>query len=400
MFQELHAAPPDMHEPQNDRSRWRVAAWALWVVPVLVIAILVAAAPEKRTVTHLYHDAVVRWWHRVGIYDGPRGMNYLPHFAVLFTPFHLPPRVVGDILWRAAAAAGLAAGLWLFCGAISGPDRRRAFVLVTLLTLPLSLPALRNGQANAHLGAALLLAAWCLKARRWWAATVLLYLATAIKPLGIAGIGLAWAAYPQLWWRLAVGMPILAAFPFLFGPRAYVSTQYLAFLENLRQAAEVTVHHFADLNGLLRTFGIPLSGMASLGVRALAGVLVMGLCWTASRRTAEPLRSLVWLSATASYLMLFNPMTEANSYVILAPALGLVAWGLMRAGEKKLGWLLAGMLLTMGLLPNLLRPFLGNAFALAWHPAMTLGFLSVVTWQVFGSGAPRPDPARAAVGPA
>jgi hypothetical protein len=72
----------------------------------------------------------------------------------------------------------------------------------------------------------------------------------------------------------------------------------------------------------------------------------------------------------------------------------------MRAGEKKLGWLLAGMLLTMGLLPNLLRPFLGNAFALAWHPAMTLGFLSVVTWQVFGSGAPRPDPARAAVGPA
>ncbi len=390
----------EAHRLQDGQARLRAAAWALWLLPLLVIAILVAARPEKRTVTQLYHGAVERWWHREALYDGPRGMNYLPQFTVLFGPFHLPPRVVGDILWRGTAAAGLAGGLWLFCGALSGPDRRRAFVLVTLLVLPLSLPALRNGQANAQLGASLLLAAWCLKARRWWAATLLLCLATAIKPVGIAAVGLAWAAYPQLWWRLAVSLPILAALPFFFGPPQYVWNQYLASLENLRQCSELTAHRFADLNGLLRTFGIPLSGTASLAVRALAGGLVMGGCWTASRREAEPLRSLVWLSATAGYLMLFNPMTEANSYVILAPVLGLMAWRFMSLGETRLAWLLAGMALTMGLLPNLLRPFFGNYFALAWHPAMTVGFLSVMVWRVCGASDPGPDPARAAVDPA
>ena len=390
----------EAHQLQDGQARLRAAAWALWLLPLLVIAILVAARPEKRTVTHLYHGAVERWWHREALYDGPGGMNYLPQFAVLFGPFHLPPRVVGDILWRGTAAAGLAAGLWLFCGAMSGPDRRRAFVLVTLLALPLCLSALRNGQANAQLGAALLLAAWCLKARRWWAATLLLCLATAIKPVGIVAVGLAWAAYPQLWWRLAVGLPILAALPFLFGPPHYVWSQYLASLENLRRCSELNEHRFADLNGLLRTLGIPLSGTASLAARALAGALMMGVCWTASRREAEPLRSLLWLSATAGYLMLFNPMTEANSYVILAPVLGLMAWRFMSLGETRLGWLLAGMVLTMGLLPNLLRPFLGNYFALAWHPAMTVGFLSIMVWQVLGASHPGPDPARAAVGPA
>ena len=83
--------------------------------------------------------------------------------------------------------------------------------------------------------------------------------------------------------------------------------------------------------------------------------------------------------------MLFNPMTEANSYVILAPVLGLMAlWELAR-GTPLLGWLFGGMVLTMGMLPNLLRPLFGNAFALAWHPAMTVGFLSILVWQVLRS---------------
>ncbi len=400
MPEELRASALEAHPLQDRQKGWRAAAWALWLLPFLIIAILVAARPEKRSVTPIYHDAVNRWWHREGLYNGPWGFNYLPQFAVLFGPFHLPPRVVGDIVWRGIAAAGLAAGLGIFCGAISGPDRLRAFVLVTLCALPVSLPALRNGQANAHLGATLLLVAFCLKASRWWAATLLLCLATTIKPLGLVAVGLAWVMYPQLWWRLALGLPILAVFPFLFGPPDYVSSQYLASLENSRQCLEVTEHRFADLNGLLRTFGIALTGKVSLGVRALAGMLVMGLCWTAARREAEPLRSLVWLGATAGYLMLFNPMTEANSYVVLAPAMTLMAWWFMSRGEGGLGWLFAGMALTMGLLPNLLRPLLGNSFALAWHPAMTMAFLLIMTWQAFGKGHSGPNPAGAPVGPA
>jgi hypothetical protein len=76
-------------------------------------------------------------------------------------------------------------------------------------------------------------------------------------------------------------------------------------------------------------------------------------------------------------------MTEANSYAIVAPVFGLLAWWNFSRGAKALGWLLAGMVLSMGLLPEPLRPWFGNYFALAWYPALTLGLLALIAWMVF-----------------
>ena len=367
---------------------WRAGAWALWLVPVLVICIAVVLRPGNHSLTDLYHHAVSRWWQRQTLYDGPSGMNYLPQFTLLFGPYHVLGVAFSDILWRCTAVAGLAAGILLFCRAFPEADRARGFFIVTLLAMPLCLQALQFGQANAHLAAALLLAAWCLSTQRWWAATILLWLATAIKPLGLAAIGLAWAADPMLWWRHALGLPVILMAPYAFGPPGYVWGQYLACAENLRQCSEVTEHRFADLNGLLRTFGTALTGTPSLAARAVAGGTLMALCWRTSRFCAEPLRSLIWLGAAGAFLMLFNPMTEANSYAVLAPALGLLAWWNFRRGSRAAGWILAVMALTMGLLPEPLRPLFGNYFALAWYPAMALGFLAILGWMAFRQSPP------------
>jgi len=389
-------------EPTAPTRTWMAAAWALWLVPLLVISIIVVLKPSNHSLTSLYHGAVERWWSRQTLYDGPIGMNYLPQFTVLFGPYHFLGQALSDILWRATAVAGLAAGILLFCQAFPEPNRPRAFFFVTLLTMPLCLQAIQFGQANAHLAAALLLAAWSLSRERWWLATALLWVATAIKPLGLAAIGLAWAAYPHLWWRLALGLPVFALAPFAFGPPAYVWQQYLACAENLRQCSEVTEHRFADLNGLLRTFGTALGGRASLLVRAAAGAGLMALCWRTSRPAAgtppapalrfpEPLRALIWLGAAGAFLMLFNPMTEANSYAVLAPTLGLLAcWSFFR-GARIIGWVLSLMVLTMGLLPEPLRPLFGNYFSLAWYPAMALGFLGFLAWKVFGAAPTVPE---------
>jgi alpha-1,2-mannosyltransferase len=352
---------------------WRALAWALWLVPLAVISVVSILKPEDHTVTPVYHEAVENWHHHLPLYN--HKFYYAPQFTLLFAPFHCLPRAVGDLLWRGSATAGLAIGILLFCGAMPGPNRHRAFFIVTLLTLPLCLPAMQFGQANAHLAAALLLAAWCLSTQRWWAATILLWLATAIKPLGIAAIGLAWAAYPHLWWRLALGLPVFFLVPFAFGSPDYVLNQLVACADNLFQSTGVTEHRFADLNGLLRTFGTAITGRASLVLRAVAGGLFMLLCHQTSRRQGEPLRALVWLGAAGVYLMLFNPMTEANSYAIVAPAFGLLAWWNFDRGANALGWVLSAMVLSMGLLPEPLRPWLGNYFALAWYPALALVFV-------------------------
>jgi hypothetical protein len=397
----MHDIPDVATRAARRWGTWHQLALALWIVPMVVLSVPVAVRPTYRTVTTVYHQAVDQWSARQPLYEGKDGFHYLPHFTALFYPYHLAGTRGGDILWRCTGAVGLAAGLWFFCGAIAPrqSDRWRAFALTTLFVLPVSLPALQNGQANTHLGVVLLLAAWCLHTRRWAAAAVCLWLAVGLKPLGLAALGLACAAYPRLWWRLAIGLPIFLAFPFALGPPDYAWSQCLAAWDNLRLCSVASEHRFADLNGLLRTFGIPLAGIASLAVRAGAGAALLLFCYFGARRAAEPRRALLWVSAAAGFLMLFNPMTEANSYVILAPALALMAlWELAR-GVPWFGWLLGGMVLTMGLLPNLLHPLCGNSFALAWHPAMTIGFLAILVGQTWRScrltAAPDVGPAEA-----
>ncbi len=349
--------------------------------------------PEKRTVTTEYHAAVVRWAARKPLYDGPLGMNYLPTFVPLFAPFQLGPRVIGDLLWRWVAWGGLVFGLWRLTR--WEPRPQRAFALAALLALPLCLGALHNGQANAHFGAALLLTAVCLAEDRWWAAIVFVCLSVAIKPLGLAAVGLVLAAYPRLWWRLAIGLAATGFFPFLFGPTDYVASQFAAAFADLRQCAVVTENRFADLNGLLQAVHAPLGGSASLAVRAGAGLAMAAFCFLIVRRLPQRQRALGWLAGAAGYLMLFNPMTEKNGYVALAPALALWSRSLFTAGRPLGGWLLAGAALSMGFLPTLLRPWLGNSFGLVWFPLMAILFLCVVIHRCLAEVERGPKGARA-----
>ena len=368
------------------------AAVAIWVLPMLVIAVMVIAQPNTRTVTHIYHEAVKHWWAGTRLYGRLTAFHYLPHFAPLFTPFHALPRPWGDVLWRLGAAALLATGLWRAVRLQFGSEAPRVFLWASVLAVPLSLPALRNGQANALFSALTLHAVACLPRQQWWTATVLAVLAVAVKPIGVVLVLLAPFVYPALRWRLALAALVLAVFPFVLRSPEYVLAQHGEFLENLRACVAVTGHHFADMNGILRTFGTELPSRPSIVVRVLAGAATLALWWLGSRRLREPAQAMWLYALTASYLMLFNPMNEENSYVILAPALAFWAMCLLATvTARPLGWAVVFMALSMGLLPNVLRPLFGNYFALFWHPVMTLLFISLLArypWRQGSSAAP------------
>jgi hypothetical protein len=370
-------------------------AVVLWALPMVVIMILIINRPFHRSVTPLYHEAARNWWAGKDLYGGPSGMNYLPHFAVLFTPFDKLPVPVGDILWRFCAAGLLAEGLWRLVRQRFGEDASRVFLCVTLISLPVSLPALQNGQANAIFGALTLQAAAALAGQRWTGAAIWTLLALAVKPLGAVLLLLAPVVYAPLRWRLAVGLVILALSPFLFAPTAYVLGQYQSAARNLQACSVVAEHRFADISGILRTFHCEMPALISKGVRVCAGGIVLALWWLGARRLGEPMKA-VWLLALATgYLMLFNPMNEVNSYVIVAPALGW--WAVEMLGsraDRPAGWLFAGLALSMGCMPNLLRPLFGNAFALIGHPLMTAVFLVILARWVLRQ---KPEPTPAAV---
>ncbi|MCX6910265.1 MAG: glycosyltransferase family 87 protein, partial [Verrucomicrobia bacterium] len=217
---------------ESKPSRWfetpRAQAWlalAVWIVPLLVIAGMVIADPSRRTVVNVYHKAVEDWWAQQNLYAG-WSYHYLPHFVVVFMPFHLLPSPVGDLLWRVVSMSLLVSGLWRLARQLFGSEAARAFLWSTLLVMPLSLGALRNGQANVVFAAFTLQAVACMSPRQWWAAAAFMALALVVKQLGIVLILLAVVVYPPLRWRVALAIAALAGLPFLFGSPAYVISQH------------------------------------------------------------------------------------------------------------------------------------------------------------------------------
>jgi hypothetical protein len=423
-------------EPRSFPARWPrtrrqalLGAALLWFVPILVVSIPAALHPLYRSVTRdSYHFAAGKWWAHQDLYVGPSGFNYLPHFALLFSPFHFLPLSVGEVLWRWCAAALIIGGLWQISRLMFPSEPERPFFWATVLAMPLSMCALQNGNANAHFGGVLLLCVAAILAERWWLALALMALATAIKPLGLVLFMLAPLVYAPMRWRLPVVMIGMVIFPFLFANPGYVWAQHRAALTNLQACAVVTEHRFADINGIFRTFGTALPPMPSKLVRVAAGALTALLWWWGAKRLSERapgsharsetatdtkagfpitptlsrgerenppsqpsvlLPALWFYALSASYLMLFNPMNEENSYVILSPAFGMWGtWFLLSPdarNERRLGWVIVFMALTMGLLPNALRPLFGNYYALFWHPFMTLIFVGMLTHFVWRS---------------
>ena len=196
---------------------------------------------------------------------------------------------------------------------------------------------------------------------------------------GCVAVGLAVAVSPILILPCIVATTGVLLLPYLTAPTAYVTAQYQAAWLNLRECAVISENRFADLNGIIRAFGTELNGTAGLALRALAGLAMFLLCVAWVRRRSEPERSLAWFGYSTLYLMIFNPMTEANSYVILAPGFAFAAVLAWNRGFRSVGYFWAAAVLSMGILPNLVRPWFGNGFALVWHPIMAILLLTWLT---------------------
>lgn len=363
--------------------RWGAAL--IWSLPIVVIAVLTAINPRDRTVVPLYHDAASAWWDRGDLYSGPAGMNYLPHFAVLFSPFAAVPAPWGDVLWRVAAAAWLAWGMWRLTARLEIDDAAKGFLRASLLAVPLCLSAMRNGQANVAFAAATVHAVVLMMGSRWASATACLFLALAIKPLGAVLLLLAPWGYRPLWKRIIPGAVMFLMAPFLFAPTAYVISQYRAAAGNLGECSQVTENRFANLQGIGRKLGREIDGKAMAAAGILAGIATLGIWVVGARRATEPDRGLLLLTLSTSYLMLFNPMNESNSFVIAAPAMaGAAVWFASDRQDhlrKLAGWIAAAVTLSIGLLPEPLRS-LSPDLSLWGKPAATLVFLAVVTCVV------------------
>lgn len=333
-------------------------ALLIWLITISVIAVMVYADPTKRTVTNVYYYAVSNWFAQKELYgDNTILFHYLPHFVYLYTPFYLLDRPLGDILWRVFSLGLLVSAIYLLLKEFKFDKIGQIFLIITCLIITPSIGAIRNGQANlAFIGICLWIMLFILK-HRWWAVAIALCLLTALKQTGLIFIMLVLIIYPHLWWKILAIISILLILPFSLSDVGYVLSQYKGALREMSGLA-ITDRRFADISGLIRPLGLTLEGPYSLVLRASAGIITALLWLYISRRYQEPLRIILLFASATAFLMLFHPMTEQNSYVIVAPSIAFVSiyfW--LNDRLNGLSYTLMVMLVLLGSLPEIVRPF-------------------------------------------
>jgi hypothetical protein len=305
-----------------NEKRAEKAAWMGWVLMAVVSAVIIASG-STRTSVPAYREGAVYWMAGKTIFVDPGvgGFVYLPQAAILFIPFALLPVVACEVLWRFVNIGVFALGIFHFAGLMPGRSEKKLFPLMTLVCLPLAWSCARNGQATLIMTGLMLLAVVDIARSRWWRATLWLSLAVAIKPLAIVLVLLALAIYRPLSWRVPVGMLATALFPFVTQRPEYVMDQYAAFWSSLTKAVHVgsvDVGWTTPFNAM-QVLGIMVPEKLQTLLRVTAAVGTLVLCfWSRLRHDAA--RSAVFVfSLAVTYLMLFSPRTENNTYAMLGP---------------------------------------------------------------------------------
>jgi hypothetical protein len=324
--------PNDAQNPLLEK-RLATAAWIGWIVFFSAVAILVAHNPMAHEDCHVYAAASHDWWAGQDVYGHNvriDGFLYLPQFAILYTPFYLMGPLIGGLAWRAMAWILYATGMWRISKVLAPHHYLAIFALATAAAMPQGVASLRNGQANLHIAGLMLQTGAELSQRNWWRATFWLVAGVVIKPIMIVMLLLSAAVYRPLIPRLIVGVIFVALLPFATQRTDFVISEFRAYNDVLKVSSEPP-NFYCNIRGLIGHMGLiahldwKMSQTTFKVMSLLAAGATLWLCLQGSWRRSESVRVYYLLGFAAVFLMLFNPRTESNSYVILAPIVALPA---------------------------------------------------------------------------
>jgi alpha-1,2-mannosyltransferase len=308
--------------------------------------------PVGMTVPEVYSHASACWFGGQPLYTQKtiHGFLYLPTFAVLYGPAILLPAAASEVIWRTLGLAMLAHALWRLC-LLAGSAAPRLFLMVTILMLFVAHGAARLGQVNVHLSAVMVYAALAMAEQRWRALALWLCLAVVLKPVMLPMLLLGGVVRPkEMGWRLGLGLAGVLLLPFAFQAPAYVAAQYHGFATKMFLASDPAAipYGFADIFALTRLFGWHFPRAVEVVVQASAGLATAGLCRLAVRRWDPVPAALFFLAISGSYVLLFNPRTETNGYVLVGTAVAFLAAVALMVEDRRVEGIVL-VLIQMGL---------------------------------------------------
>lgn len=297
----------------------------VWTVLVLAVAGRVAVAPARsHTVTPIYWSAATRFLHNEPLYAPVDGLDvylYTPGFAAGVVPFTWVPEKAAGILWRLLGVGLFLAGMRAVGRHLLGFDDRR-LAQFFLLTIPLALSSLDNGQANLHLAGMVALGAAAFGRERWSAA-VWIALAAGIKLYPIT-TGMLFGVFRPRWTvlLLIVSFGVVGTFPFVVTNAGYVLEQFQGLThfadadDRLHSTSWIRVPR--DWTILTRTWlgWIPDERTARI-ISAVAGIGLAGLVYSLRNQPGDR-RTWIAFALGSVWMTLFGPATEPQTYSLLA----------------------------------------------------------------------------------
>lgn len=338
-------------------SRTLKITFFLWLIYAVVMIFVVG---HHRTVSINYWIAANQWIAEQPLYSqGGAGFIYLPQSAILYallTPFSFDR---SEELWRLLSLGIFIWGLYKISELISAPKGQQfppkgdkftsAFLVLTLIAIPLCFDSIRNGQAHLIDTGLMMLATYSIGKQHWQQAAFLMVLAFFIKPTAIVFLLLVMGVFfLELGLYCLLWLSAFMFLPFLTASASYVISQYQGCFTMLLKAA--TLGHSQDwaqfFNLIAQTgWEMPHSLQNVIRISAALLVLVGGYVIKNKYDLAD---IALWLLMLAMvYLMLFNPRTENNDYMMLAPVLGYCIVACIQ--NKKIFSLVFLILITFGL---------------------------------------------------
>jgi alpha-1,2-mannosyltransferase len=328
-------------------TRAGVVGWTLFN---LVVLVLVWLDPGASSVVDTYREGALGWWVGRDIFGpGEHGFIYLPSFAVLFSPFAFLGAPWGDILWRLVSVGALSLAVWRALRLYLPARSFEAFGPALLLILPAGSAALRNGQATTLMLAMMLFATLAIAECRWWRAAAWLALGFAIKPLAAVLLLLAAVLYRPLAGRLLLCVILVLLLPLLHPHPSAAWHLYGLGLNKLFTAATPGPGGWSEITGLLNEFGLAAAPVTLTLLRLATAVGVLAIGYFSVRRQEGKIAALDVFALSICYLMLMNPRTEENTYIMLAATVGLFAVLLWQKEDRPVrALLLAVICVAMG----------------------------------------------------
>ena len=319
----MNWARPTLTRPHDVRN-----AWLIWLGLVVGLCVMGVMRDFSRSVIPVFSSVADKWIDSRPLYGdgvGIDGFLYLPHAAIMFVPFEWLQDPARSIAWILLGSGLFVWGLSRISRLAGRESGTELFPLATLIAIPVSIAAMRNGQMTTPMVGAMLLATVAMADRKWWWCVFWLCLSIAMKPLAVVLVLLALALNPPLWWRLPIGIVVLLVIPFGLNSFEYVLQCYQqCFSKMLRSSAPAHARDFADIFAVPRLFGLEPPQMFMTLIRVVAAASTLGLCHLANRCFGR-LRGAIFTGLLALiYILLFNPRTENNTYIAIAPVLGVL----------------------------------------------------------------------------